>query len=151
MWRSDASLNCVACYWTEALISEGNSSAACDVMQAAVARGITAAASAAAGDVTITHACALAVAGSHARRPLPFPAYLSHPCSHRAFFTRERGLKQGRGGGRVGLRSIVPCIHCAKVFIVVLSLSFADWILGREMKRLLYPYYGALQLLLFCV
>jgi hypothetical protein len=58
---SNASLNCVCCYWSEALIAEGNVAKACEIMQEAVQR-LTAVAAADA-DVNVTLACTLAVAG----------------------------------------------------------------------------------------
>ena len=67
---SDAALACVACYWCEALIAEGNATAACDLMQAAVQRRASAAA--ADDDVTVTLACALAVAGAGTPHAVPF-------------------------------------------------------------------------------
>ncbi len=60
---SEASLNCVDCYWCEALIAEGNVAAACQIMEAAVGR-CRAAAAAADADTHVTLACALAVAGA---------------------------------------------------------------------------------------
>lgn len=59
---SDNSLNCVDCYWCEALIAEGNVAAACQIMEAAVER-CRAAAVAPDADTHLTLACALAVEG----------------------------------------------------------------------------------------
>ena len=111
---SDACLNCVCCYWSEALIAQGNVSKACDVMQQAVQRRTACAAADA--DVNVTLACTLAVAGFSPIRTIYSssaqsisPALTLQPC--RALLARQSGSRRELGGGAAGLRCAVSRLH----------------------------------------
>lgn len=115
---SDASLNCVCCYWGEALIAQGNVSKACDVMQEAVQRRTACAAADA--DVNVTLACTLAVAGFSPIRTIYSssaqsisPALTLQPC--RALLARQSGSRRELGGGAAGLRCAVSRLHIDEV------------------------------------
>ena len=105
-------LHCVACYLSEALIAEGSAAAACDVLRAAVERaGGPAAAD---GDLKVTQACALAVAGARAAFKQLSSAANARAAA-RFILPRKRGLGSGFRRGSAGLRVAVPRVHCAEV------------------------------------